>query len=88
MGCDVHGHFEVQVGGKWEHYSETNMNNDYEKDMNELMNSIEKANELICKILEKNEFEEPHKKFRLSVTSSNLELMLSNLTYDFWELFG
>lgn len=29
MGCDVHGHFEVKVGGKWEHYSETNICRNY-----------------------------------------------------------
>lgn len=29
MGCDIHGHFEVKIGGKWEHYSTTNIWRDY-----------------------------------------------------------
>ena len=29
MGCDVHGHFEVQINGKWEHYSTPNIHRNY-----------------------------------------------------------
>ena len=29
MGCDIHGHFEIKVDGKWEHYSADRFLRDY-----------------------------------------------------------
>lgn len=29
MGCDIHGHIEVKIKGKWEHYSVPNLNRNY-----------------------------------------------------------
>lgn len=30
MGCDIHGHLEIKLAGKWRHYSVTNFERDYE----------------------------------------------------------
>lgn len=29
MGCDIHGHIEVELNGKWEHYNTLNIGRDY-----------------------------------------------------------